>query len=185
MPTIKDVAREAEVSIASVSKVLNDPNYGSVQMRSRVMRATRKLGYQPNNIARSMVMGKTKIIALVIPDIRNQFFTSVARGVEDVASKYEYRVILCNTDEDATKQREYIDTFRSKIVDGFIISVASDRDQYLAKVDGQTLPFVYIDRLCEGLVSLDNRSHRLESFHQAPGLLPVPSPHPQKPPLKP
>ena len=182
MPTIKDVAREAGVSIASVSKVLNDPNYGSVQMRSRVMTATRKLGYQPNNIARSMVMGKTKIIALVIPDIRNQFFTSVARGVEDVASKYEYRVILCNTDEDATKQREYIDTFRSKIVDGFIISVASDRDQYLAKVDGQTLPFVHIDRLCEGIsadaIVVDNQdgahkavSYLLELGHRRIGLV--------------
>lgn len=182
MPTIKDVAREAGVSIASVSKVLNDPNYGSVQMRSRVMTATRKLGYQPNNIARSMVMGKTKIIALVIPDIRNQFFTSIARGVEDVASKYEYRVMLCNTDEDVNKQREYVDTFRSKIVDGFIISVASDRDQYLAKIDGQTLPFVYIDRLCAGIsadaIVVDNQdgaekavSHLLALGHRRIGLV--------------
>lgn len=127
-------------------------------------------------------MGKTKIIALVIPDIRNQFFTSVARGVEDVASKYEYRVMLCNTDEDVAKQREYIDTFRSKIVDGFIISVASDRDQYLAKIDGQTLPFVFIDRLCEGIsadaIVVDNQdgaekavSHLLALGHRRIGLV--------------
>ena len=80
MATIKDVALEAGVSIASVSRVLNDPNYGSVEMRMKVTAAAKKLGYQPNKIARSMVMGRTNIIALVIPDIRNQFFTSVARG---------------------------------------------------------------------------------------------------------
>ena len=134
MTTIKDVALEAGVSIASVSRVLNDPNYGSVEMRMKVTAAAKKLGYQPNKIARSMVMGRTNIIALVIPDIRNQFFTSVARGVEDVASKYEYRVMLCNTDENSIRQRQYIDTFRSKIVDGFIIAAASDRID-LDKVD--------------------------------------------------
>ncbi|NLY29821.1 MAG: LacI family transcriptional regulator [Firmicutes bacterium] len=182
MATIKDVALEAGVSIASVSRVLNDPNYGSVEMRMKVTAAAKKLGYQPNKIARSMVMGRTNIIALVIPDIRNQFFTSVARGVEDVASKYEYRVMLCNTDENSIRQRQYIDTFRSKIVDGFIIAVASDRDHDLDKVDRETLPFVFIDRVCEGVLAdaivVDNRdgaykavSHLLELGHRRIGLI--------------
>ena len=182
MATIKDVALEAGVSIASVSRVLNDPNYGSVEMRMKVTAAAKKLGYQPNKIARSMVMGRTNIIALVIPDIRNQFFTSVARGVEDVASKYEYRVMLCNTDENLIRQRQYIDTFRSKIVDGFIIAVASDRDHDLDKVDRETLPFVFIDRVCEGVLAdaivVDNRdgaykavSHLLELGHRRIGLI--------------
>ncbi len=182
MATIKDVALEAGVSIASVSRVLNDPNYGSVEMRMKVTAAAKKLGYQPNKIARSMVMGRTNIIALVIPDIRNQFFTSVARGVEDVASKYEYRVMLCNTDENSIRQRQYIDTFRSKIVDGFIIAVASDRDHDLDKADRETLPFVFIDRVCEGVLAdaivVDNRdgaykavSHLLELGHRRIGLI--------------
>jgi DNA-binding LacI/PurR family transcriptional regulator len=151
-------------------------------MRMKVIAAAKKLGYQPNKIARSMVKGQTNIIALVIPDIRNQFFTSVARGVEDVASKYGYQVMLCNTDESSSKQRQYIDTFRSKIVDGFIIAVASDQDHYLDKVDRETLPFVFIDRLCEGVsadaIVVDNRdgahkavSHLLELGHRRIGLI--------------
>jgi LacI family transcriptional regulator len=182
MPTIKDVAAEAGVSIASVSKVLNNSDYGSVEMRTKVIAAIRKLGYQPNNIARSMVMGKTNLIALVIPDVRNQFFTSVARGVEDVASKHDYRVMLCNTDEDPMKEQKYIDVFRGKIVDGFIISVASDRNRYLGKIDMQTLPFVFIDRVCEGIsadaIVVDNRdgaykavSYLLKLGHRRIGLI--------------
>lgn len=182
MPTIKDVAAEAGVSIASVSKVLNNPDYGSLEMRTKVMAAIRRLGYQPNKIARSMVMGKTNLIALVIPDVRNQFFTSVARGVEDVASKYDYRVMLCNTDEDPSKEQKYIDVFKGKIVDGFIISVASDRNRYLSKIDMQTLSFVFIDRVCEDIIAdavvVDNRdgaykavSHLLELGHERIGLI--------------
>jgi len=182
MPTIKDVALEAQVSIASVSKILNDPDYGSAETRARVMAAIRKLGYQPNNIARSMVKGKTKMIALVIPDVRNPFFTDVARGVEDVANKYDYRVMLCNTDEDPAKQRNYIDVLRSKIVDGFIIAVASEEDRYLKKIDREKLPFVFIDRECPSIpadaIVVDNRdgaykavSHLIRLGHKRIGLV--------------
>jgi len=182
MPTIKDVAEQARVSIATVSKVLNDPDYGSAQTRTRVMSAVKKLGYRPNNVARSMVKGKTNVIALVIPDVRNQFFTSVARGVEDVASKYDYGVMLCNTDEDPAKQQKYIDVFRSRIVDGFIIAVASERDRHLRKIDRQVLPFVFIDRVCEGVpgdaIVVDNRdgahkavTHLLQLGHRRIGLI--------------
>ncbi|NPV81806.1 MAG: LacI family DNA-binding transcriptional regulator [Firmicutes bacterium] len=182
MPTIKDVAAEAGVSIASVSKVLNDPHYGSLKTRAKVLEAIKKLGYRPNNIARSMVMGKTNMIALVIPDVRNQFFTVVARGVEDVASKYDYRVMLCNTDEDALKQQKYLEVFQSKVVDGFIIAVASERDRYLEKVDKGSIPFVLIDRVCEGIpvdaVLLDNKggayratTHLLQLGHKRIGFI--------------
>lgn len=182
MPTIKDVAEQARVSIATVSKVLNDPDYGSAQTRTRVMSAVKKLGYRPNNVARSMVKGKTNVIALVIPDVRNQFFTSVARGVEDVASKYDYRVMLCNTDEDPAKQQKYIDVFRTRIVDGFIIAVASERDRHLRNIDRQVLPFVFIDRVCEEIpgdaIVVDNRdgahkavTHLLQLGHRRIGLI--------------
>lgn len=174
MPTIKDVAKEAGVSIASVSKVLNNPDCGSIEMRAKVMAAIRKLGYQPSNIARSMVKGKTNLIALVIPDVRNQFFTLVARGVEDVASKHDYRVMLCNTDEDPAKERKYIDVFRGKIVDGFIISVASDTDRYLSKINMKALPFVFIDRVCEGIpadaIILDNKGGAYKAINYLLGL---------------
>jgi DNA-binding LacI/PurR family transcriptional regulator len=161
MATIKDVAAEAGVSIATVSKILNDSQYSSGKSRTKVMAAIKKLGYQPNHIARSMVRGKTKLIALVVPDIRNDFFTQVARGVEDIANKYDYRVILCNTDEDPGKQSKYLEMLRGGIVDGFIIAPADDDDALIKKVEPGRLPFVFIDRVCSGVqadaVVVDNR----------------------------
>lgn len=161
MATIKDVAREAGVSIATVSRVLNDTNWGTPATRARVIEASKKLGYRANSLARSMVKGQSGMIALVIPDVRNPFFTDVARGVEDVANKYDYRVLLCNTDENPDKERNYLEALRSKIVDGFIISVASDKDRVLKKVVRDGLPFVFIDRKCPGIsadaIVVDNR----------------------------
>ncbi len=161
MATIKDVAAEAGVSIATVSKILNNSSYSSEKTRAKVMAAIKKLGYQPNHIARSMVQGKTKMIALVVPDIRNDFFTQVARGVEDIANKYDYRVILCNTDEDPEKQQNYLEMLRGRIVDGLIIAPAADDDRQLKKIDPRRLPFVFIDRVCSTIqadaVVVDNR----------------------------
>jgi DNA-binding LacI/PurR family transcriptional regulator len=182
LPTIKDVAAEAGVSIATVSRVMNDPNYGSAKTRTKVIAAAKKLKYQANNIARSMVHGKTGIIALVIPDVRSQFFTDVARGVEDVSNKYDYRVMLCNTDEDLVKQRKYLDAFRGKVVDGFIIAVASEEDPYLKQIDREQMPFVFIDRVYPDIpadtVVVDNRdgaekavSHLIRLGHKRIGFI--------------
>lgn len=162
MANIRDVAGEAGLSIASVSRVLNDPTYGSAETRNRVMRAVKRLGYRPNNIAQSMVRGRTNILALIIPDVRNPFFTSVARGLEDAALEKGYRVMLCNTDEDIGRQRNYLEVVRSKIVDGFAISVASDDDKAFRGICAEETPFVFIDRTCPGItadaVVVDNRA---------------------------
>ncbi len=161
MVTIKDVAKKAEVSVATVSKILNYPDYGAVETREKVMAAIKQLNYRPNHLARSMINGKTRLIALIIPDVRNQFFTDVARGVEDVANKYDYRVMLCNTDENPIKQQNYLEALQGRIVDGFIIAVASDEHRELEKIDRRQLPFVFIDRECPNLpadaVIVDNR----------------------------
>jgi LacI family transcriptional regulator len=161
MATIKDVAREAGVSVATVSKVLNLPDYSKPETREKVMAAIKRLNYQPNHAARSMVRKKTGMIALIIPDVRNQFFTDVARGVEDVANQHNYRVMLCNTDEDPQKQQNYLQALQGRIVDGFIIAVASDEIRQLKQISRLELPFVFIDRECRNLradaVIVDNR----------------------------
>jgi DNA-binding LacI/PurR family transcriptional regulator len=182
MATIKDVAKEAGVSVATVSKILNYADYSTTQTREKVMNVIKRLNYQPNHIARSMVNGKTGMIALVIPDVRNSFFTEVARGVEDVANKYDFRVILCNTDEDPAKQKNYIDVLQGRIIDGFIIAVASDDDRQLKKIDRTKLPFVLIDRQCQNLlvdaIIVDNRdgafkavNHLIANGHRRVGFI--------------
>jgi LacI family transcriptional regulator len=148
MVTIKDVAREAGVSVATVSKILNLPDYSKPETREKVTAAIKRLNYQPNHAAQSMVRKKAGMIALIIPDVRNQFFTDVARGVEDVANQHNYRVMLCNTDEDPQKQQNYLQALQGRIVDGFIIAVASDDSRQLRKIGRSELPFVFIDREC-------------------------------------
>lgn len=161
MANIIDVAKEAKVSISTVSKVLNNPNYGSEETRKNVLNVVKKLRYITNRIAKSMVQGKTGIIALLIADIRNPFFTNLSRGVEDVANKYNYTVIICNTDEDSKKERDYIDILQSRIVDGFIIATTTEDNELLQQVDHEKLPFVFVHRKVSDIIAdsviLDNK----------------------------
>ena len=107
--TIKDIARVAKVSIATVSKVVNcKDQHISDATRQRVLAIINELNYVPNRIASSMITKNTFTIALVIPDIRNPFFPELARGVEDYANQAGYHVVLCNSDNNPKKESTYI-----------------------------------------------------------------------------
>jgi LacI family transcriptional regulator len=167
MITIKDIAREAGVSVAMVSKVLNHPDCGRTETREKVLAVVKRLNYQPNHAAKSMINKRTGMIALIIPDVRNPFFTEVARGVEDAANKNNYRVMLCNTDKDPLKQQSYLQALQGRIVDGFIISVASEDSRQLKKINRSELPFVLINREIPNFrtdtVIVDNREGALKA----------------------
>ncbi|MCU0521922.1 MAG: LacI family transcriptional regulator [Anaerolineae bacterium] len=108
MPTIKDVARRAGVAPITASRVINDSGYVRESTRRRVEDAIDALGYVPNRIARSLRSKRTHTLALVLSDIANPFWTTVARGVEDVANGAGFSVILCNTDESPIKEDSYV-----------------------------------------------------------------------------
>ncbi len=93
--SIKDVAKEAGVSIATVSRVLNDIDVVNEDTKKKVLDAIKKLGYRPNIVARSLKTQRTKTIGILIPDISSQFYPEIVRGAEDVANIYDYNVILC------------------------------------------------------------------------------------------
>lgn len=118
--SIKDVAKEAGVSIATVSRVLNDVNVVNEETKKKVQEAIKKLGYRPNIIARSLKTQRTKTIGILVPDISSQFYPEVVRGAEDVANIYDYNVMLCNSDFDLEKEKEYLKVMREKMVDGLI-----------------------------------------------------------------
>ena len=99
--SIKDVAREAGVSIATVSRVLNDIDVVNEDTKKKVLDAIKKLGYRPNIVARSLKTQKTKTIGILVPDISSGFYPEIVRGAEDVANIYDYNVILCNSDFDS------------------------------------------------------------------------------------
>ena len=98
MPTIKDIAIKAGVSVSTVSRILNNKPDVSAKTKQNVQQVIDKLDYSPNSIARGLVLQKTYTIGLIIPDISNPFSPEVARGIEDNAKEFGYSVIFCNTD---------------------------------------------------------------------------------------
>ena len=119
--TMSAVAAQAGVSIKTVSNVVNDWPYVTDETRQRVLRAIESVGYRPNQMARSLVTGKTKAIGVVVPDISNPFFGAAIRGCEDVLFGPGYSMFLCNTNEDVDRERYYLDQLLSRGVDALIL----------------------------------------------------------------
>ena len=121
--TIQDVADLAQVSISTVSRVVNDAGYPvRPETRRRVLEAIGALDFRPNPIARSLVGKPTQTIGLIVPDISNPYYPLLSRGVEDVASEQGYTVFFCNTDRSAAKARHYVEVLREKQTDGLIFA---------------------------------------------------------------
>lgn len=148
--TIRDVAQNAGVAVSTVSRVLNGSGYVSAATREKVLRAVEELDFQPNNHARSLATGRTRTIALVIPDITNPFFPTIARGVEDAASTRGYTVVLCNTDGDSAQEAAYVRTLREQRVDGIIFTVSTDESGAVRDLLRDKFPLALIDRQVEG-----------------------------------
>lgn len=149
--TIKDIAREANVSIGTVSRVINNKAEGvGEETRKRVIAIINELEYKPNALARGLITNKTKIIGLIIPDISNPFFPVIARGVEDQANTLGYSIFLCNTDDDYEKESRYINVLKEHCVDGIIFtSNASSNHQQAIDLKNIGIPVVIIDRMLD------------------------------------
>ncbi len=146
MSTISDVAKRAGVSTLTVSRVINNSSYISQETRERVERVIEELGYVPNALARSLRFKQTKTIALVLTDITNPFFTTLARGVEDVASEQGFSVIFCNTDESESEEAEYLNVLSQKQVDGILLVPACCEKDTIVSLQSRGAPVVLLDR---------------------------------------
>jgi LacI family transcriptional regulator len=144
--TIRDVARAAGVSITTVSHTLNGTRRVSEQLQARVLKAMKELEYRPNVVARSLRVGHTGTIGLIIPDNSNPFFAEIARTIEDIGYQHGYSVILCNTDGEPGKQRRYIQTLVDKKVDGIIFMSSGDSDSDLGHLLDNRIEVVVVDR---------------------------------------
>lgn len=122
MATISDVAARAGVSTATVSRALNGKSTVDPALAARVQAAATELGYHPNALARNLRRQETAVLALIISDVENPFFTAIARGVEDIAQTAGYSVVLCNSDENEEKERRYIDVALQERVAGVVLS---------------------------------------------------------------
>lgn len=146
MATIQDVAKRAKVSIATVSRVLNGTAYVNEEVTARVREAVKELQYQPSRAARALRANRATIIGLLISDIQNPFFTTLIRGVEDVAQHNGYSIILCNSDENPRKQRQYIEVLCAERVAGAIVVPTSEQSRELRLFREHDIPVICVDR---------------------------------------
>ncbi len=148
MATIYDVAKEAGVSVATVSAVVNNSSYVSVELRQRVETAIAALHYNPNLIARSLAQKKSLTFGMLIPDITNPFYPEVVRGAEDRAKQAGYTLLLGNSDNRREKEEIYLNLFLSKRVDGILLMKGSEEldSSFVAKLHATNAPVVLVGR---------------------------------------
>ena len=143
MPTIKDVAERAGVSVTTVSRVLNNRGYISEATRKKVYQAMEELDYQPNEVARSLFRKKSNIIGLIVPTVAHPFFAELTAYLETYAYSRGYKVLICNSQLDASKEQEYIWMLRRNQVVGIIMASHTLEVEEYKKLD---LPVVAFDR---------------------------------------
>lgn len=177
-----DVAREAGVSLMTVSRALNDKDGISEVTRSRVHAVVERLGYRPSGIARGLVTKRTGTLGLVVPDNSNPYFSEVARGVEHAAYAGGYNVFLCNTEEDPQREKVVLESLSEKLVDGLIVCSPRLLDDDLRVLLGYFPAALLINRVIENDTSLSIRTddvnggrlavnHLLAGGHRAVGML--------------
>ena len=150
-PTIYDVAKAAGVSIATVSKVINNTGRISDKTRDKVHQVMRELRYQPSMVASALTGKRMNTIGLLIKDIANPFFAEVARAVEDRGQELGYSVVMCSTDNDSEKEAGYIALLRQKKVDGIIVAAGFRNDDALKELIRDHYPVALISEEIPGL----------------------------------
>ncbi len=144
--TIRDVARQANVSTATVSRVLADLNVVSDALAKRVHAAARQLKFQPNRVARNLRARTTHTIGVLIPNIQNPFFTGVIRGIEDLLSTNDYTMLLGNSDDNPSRETTYLDLLRAEGVGGLILVPTPESRKAYEGVIASGMPVVTIDQ---------------------------------------
>ncbi|GAA3820592.1 LacI family DNA-binding transcriptional regulator [Streptomyces phyllanthi] len=151
MASIKDVAAEAGVSVATVSRVLNDHPSVSPEARARVLAAVETLGYRPNAVARSLRTDQTRTLGLVISDVMNPYFTELARAVEEEARALGYSVIFGNADERPDLQDHHVRTLLDRRIDGLLVSPTDGGSPLMLDAVRAGTPMVFVDRWIPGV----------------------------------
>jgi LacI family transcriptional regulator len=174
--TMRDVARLAGASVATVSAVVNGTATVSEHLTAKICEAMKALDYHPDGVARSLKVGRTQVIGMVVPDLTNAFFPEVIRGVEDAARAGGYSVMLCNSNEESEQEKRHLSTLFSRRVDGVLLACSDSASAYDSLVR-RRFPIVFVDRIPQGLphagVSTDNEGaghratrHLIELGHE-------------------
>jgi len=154
MVTIYDIAAKAGVSAMTVSRVINNTGKISDKTRLKVQRVMEELHYVPNQMARSLVLQQSNLLFLLITDITNPFYTTLARGAEDAAKLQGYRLLFGNSDGSVEKEKDYLDTILTTRADGVLVAPAGDPSlPHLETLRKHRIPFVLLDREVPGIDS--------------------------------
>jgi LacI family transcriptional regulator len=140
--TIYDVAREANVSMATVSRVVNGNPNVKPATRKKVLEVIERLGYRPNAVARGLASKKTTTVGVIIPDISSTFFAELARGIEDIATMYKYNIILSNSDQNKDKELHLLNTMLGKQVDGIVFMGGNITAEHVEEFEKSPVPIV-------------------------------------------
>lgn len=143
-PTIYDVAKEANVSIATVSNVINNRGKISEKTKKRVLAAIKYLNYEPSVVASALTGKNTYTIGLLLHDIANPFFSELARSIEDHSTRYGFNVIICSTDNNEEKEKKYIDLLIRKRVDGVLLASGFKKKELIHQLMEQDIPVAII-----------------------------------------
>ncbi|PLT31494.1 catabolite control protein A [Peribacillus deserti] len=158
--TIYDVAREANVSMATVSRVVNGNPNVKPATRKKVMEVIDRLGYRPNAVARGLASKKTTTVGVIIPDISSIFFAELARGIEDIATMYKYNIILSNSDQNTEKELHLLNTMLGKQVDGIVFMGSNITPEHIEEFKKSPVPIVLAGTIEESgqipSVNIDN-----------------------------
>ncbi|MBP2077306.1 catabolite control protein A [Oceanobacillus polygoni] len=180
--TIYDVAREANVSMATVSRVVNGNPNVKPTTRKKVLATIERLGYRPNAVARGLASKKTTTVGAIIPDISNIFFSELARGIEDIATMYKYNIILSSSDQNKDKELQLINTMLEKQVDGILFMGGSIDDDHIQQFKTSSVPVVLAathdpaDKIPSinidyELAAYEATTHLIENGHKHPALV--------------
>ncbi len=141
---IKEVAKAAGVSVATVSRVLNHPDSVADKTKEKISAVMEEMGYQPNWFARGLNLNKTHTIGLFVPDILDPSYMEIAKGVEDIAHQKQYTALLCNTENDLEKERKYVKTLLERKVDGIVFISSLLEQEDLEAIQKQNVPVVLV-----------------------------------------
>jgi len=166
---IKELARELNLSVSTISKALHDSHEISEKTKRRVMETAARLNYVPNPYARSLRNRKSKNIAVVIPEVADSFFSLAINGIESVAKEKGYHVLICLTHENFENEKAILKEFKGGRVDGVLMSVSRETSQsdHISELISNGIPLVFFDRVCEDVATAKITTDDFESGYKA------------------
>lgn len=162
--TIHDIARKLNITASTVSRALKDHPRISEETKKAVLKVAQKLNYQPNHIAAALRNGRSKILGIIVPNVDRSFFSSVVYGIEEIATKAGYNVMICQSHEDYKKEVATVEALLNAQVDGVIVSYAKETENFghFNKIKARGIPLVMFDRANDDL----EVSHVVVDDHQ-------------------